>query len=88
MTESPLGSSFGFPLHFEVADSHFVGSHFWNSWIPTSLLEVALEVEESHFAGAQFRTEAELIERGRDLSEERKILQFGVSENEPLGRFL
>ena len=57
-------------------DSHF------------ALLEVALEEEKLHFAGAQFRTESELIERERVLSEERKTLIFGVSENEPLGRFL
>ena len=48
----------------EVVDSHF------------ALLEVALEEEKSHFAGAQFRTESELIEGERVLSEERKTLIF------------
>ena len=57
-------------------DSHFT----WKSRIPTSL-EVALEVVDSHFAGAQFRTEVRTLERERDL-------RFGVSENEPLVRYL
>ena len=58
-----------------------IPTSLWKSRIPTSL-EVALEVVDSHFAGAQFRTQFKTAER------EREFLGVCVSENEPLERYL